>query len=237
MEYINLNTNATHKYYYVQNNILYKITNIDDNDECNKYISFDDDSSMPENGFMPEFIKVDVRLIGASGKSQRIPFYFLESMIQPGDIYDSNSNQFRPNPIHNKLKYSDKTNDITYSDVLKDFYIDQCITDLLNGVSLSTIYNNLPEYCKETGDDPNGYHYTIHLNDYNPHSRVPGLEIGLTYDNDEIKMSEDFKSNIITALKNKYAKMINDDLEKIPELNKMAEASTSDDAIIIKDKD
>ena len=220
MKHINLNQKPLHQVYYLQNNILYKISQSIDDDNCDKMISVTSSEletytqKNNEIAFIPDVIDVsckkDTSILWHSS-------YYLETLIEPGDSSYNNGKGFKPNSEHHKFNASTNSPE-NYIQLLTDFYKTNIVNDYLNGVSIEGIYDSLPIFYKNRDrfDKTKIYEITCKSADVNT---TTDLSIGLVVLEKngvlDISILNSLRTNIEDAIKEKYTQLMNKELNKI----------------------
>lgn len=211
--------NTNNKYLYVEDNIIYEISLKNHDDNCKRFLTV-----KPEEKETIQYDKsntslIDIEVINVSvydknNKELYVKNFYLDGLISDGDKIDNKKKTIIPNKNHFTIDGITTADSSTYTSYVNDYYTYRTLNYLLGNVDINKVYDILPIYFKNK--DKDGNIYKIGNSTY-----PKNISIGLYLDDDNnVKITDKLKDTLNNFIKQKYIKLINNDLHKIdPECN------------------
>ena len=206
--------NTNNKYLYVEDNIIYEISLKKHDDNCKRFLTV-----KPEEKETIEYDKsntslIDIEVINVSvydknNEELYVKHFYLDSLISDGDKIDKDKETIIPNKKHFTIDGITSLDSCTYTSYVNDYYTYRTLNYLLGDIDINKVYDILPIYFKNK--DKDGNIYKIDNSTY-----PTDISIGLYLDDDNnVKITNELKETLIKFIKQKYIKLINNDLHKI----------------------
>lgn len=202
---VNYSTQLVDYYYFINTNVIYKISLKNDSDGCGQRLIIRDGETqeidLARNSSRFPNVKVEYSYTKNGEEVTDTKYYWFQSLIKDGDMY-TESDGFTPNPNHDTD--GDETPDTTYMAIVIDSIKKDIETYVNNGYNLDRIKERIPYWCYCKKDDI---------------VKIDNKTVTIKSVNDEDDMlSEDFTDEAITnqikdALKEKLLVIDNNYLE------------------------
>ena len=145
---VNYSTQLVDYYYFINNNVVYKISLKNDSDECGQRLVIRDGETQEIDlaGNSSRFPNVSVEYTYTNKNDEEVTdtkYYWFQSLIKDGDTYTNGV--FAPNTDHDTD--GDGHTDTTYIAIVTDSIKKDIETYVNNGYNLDRIKERIPYWC------------------------------------------------------------------------------------------
>lgn len=145
---VNYSTQLVDYYYFINNDVIYKISLKNDSDECGKRLVIRDDETkeidLAKNSTRFPNVKVEYSYTKNEKEVTDTKYYWFQSLIKDGDTY-TEVGGFAPNTEHDTD--GNGTKDSTYIAIVTDSIENDIKTYVNNGYNLDKIKERIPYWC------------------------------------------------------------------------------------------